>query len=1550
MSQVRPRLRAIAAVTAATLCASVLAAQPWATVAAKAAATAPANAKAAIPVSQAGFVPSANGDIASLRTANTQTFPNTDGSFEARVYATPVNFKATDGSWQPINTQLVASGSTAHRTAAGDVTVTLPNNLSAAPVTVTAAGRTFGVQLRGASGTGTVAGPTETWPGALPGVDVALTDGARGVKETLTLNNATAQQAFAYTLTLPTGVTPTLAADGGVALSTAGSTIATLPAAFMDDASHTAGGHSTAVPYGLTQINATTWTLTMTPDAAWLTSSDRVWPVVIDPTVWINYGGELACQIVSTSATTNYCSTTTLGIGSNGSSTYRALVNWPSLNTQVPLDSDILQADFWAMPTSQLNGTSVDLATYQMTRAFTSAATWNTYDGTHAWTTAGGDFVSAYNDGHALLAPGTAGTRQAVPLTNLVSQWVNGSAAQYGVMIKVSTEPGSNVDYFASSADPTNAPELRITYRARLGQTPGSSFTSRNITDRQDLQVNDANGNLALDVTDLNLSAVGIPTTVSHTYNSRRADQVSTLGYGWVFDTGRDVRAYLDGSNNITYLAPGGVTYVFGAHGSTWNDAAGSNASVSYSGGQVTLTQHVSQEVDVFNTNGTLHTRTDRNGNTQTFNYNASLFTGDNLPYLDSITDTQGRTISFSKTYNQAGVGDGSGRAVTYGYSGNKLITFADGAHQTTTYTYDTTNRITAIQDPRGNTYGIGYDWSNRVTSIADPGGTCTAPTVGCTTFAYTNISTPGGTGTTVVTDPLGHATTYTWDQYDRITKTVDPLGHSFTTSWTANTDKAAVTDSQANTATMGHDALNNPTTTQAPTTGTGAPGAVNTLTYPTASGSGPYPAADYEPTTSTPAVQAATASSLNYDASGNLTSISAPAGSGGIALTYSYQGDPGVTSCGGHAGQLCKSTDADAHATSYLYNGLGQQTSITKPAPLGTTATTYDSVGRAATVTDPKGQKTTYTYDADDRVTEVQFGGINTCTSGDISAGNCLTYAYDGNGNLQTRVDSTGTTTYGYTALNQLNSKAVPGASIASAEVYDAAGNVTSYSDAGGTVGYVYDPANRLWALSEPGGSCPAYGTTPVSVPNSTRCTSFTVDGDGNRTKIGYPSGEVVNSGYDTAGRVTSISGFHNGTATAFFNRSMSYADSGGHDSGLLQTSSDGVGTLVTSTYGYDAYQRLTSDVVGSTTYGYTYDQQGNRLTATKTGVATQYYGYNNADQLCWSGTTAGTNGTTACPTTPTGDAGYIYDLNGNQTAAGSSTTASYNNQDQTTANVVSSSSTALSYAGAGQSERTSTGSTTLLNGLEGVAAQTGGSTSYFTRDPAGNLISMRQGAGGTSTNYYYLLDQTASVIALTAADGTTDTANYAYDPYGVSLSASGSLAATNPYRYATGYYDAATGSYKLGARYYAANLGRFTQQDPSGMEANSYTYSVDDPINGSDPSGLYSWNSYCGSWSSWCTLYFSREFTHFLGVQAKKWLGTTTAAIGAAFALACFIFGGWVAALCGAVGLILGGFILDKVIQASDAGACLTIYYTRSFKVPFGLGTNNGSRCRHG
>jgi len=88
---------------------------------------------------------------------------------------------------------------------------------------------------------------------------------------------------------------------------------------------------------------------------------------------------------------------------------------------------------------------------------------------------------------------------------------------------------------------------------------------------------------------------------------------------------------------------------------------------------------------------------------------------------------------------------------------------------------------------------------------------------------------------------------------------------------------------------------------------------------------------------------------------------------------------------------------------------------------------------------------------------------------------------------------------------------------------------------------------------------------------------------------------------------------------------------------------------------------------------------------------------------------------------------------------------------------------------------------------------------------------------------------------------------AGYAYTPYGQTRTITGTTtgdltqANNNPYRYTSGYLDTTSNLYKLGYRYYDPTQGRFTQQDPSGQETNHYLYAGGDPINGTDPTGLF-------------------------------------------------------------------------------------------------------------
>ncbi len=394
---------------------------------------------------------------------------------------------------------------------------------------------------------------------------------------------------------------------------------------------------------------------------------------------------------------------------------------------------------------------------------------------------------------------------------------------------------------------------------------------------------------------------------------------------------------------------------------------------------------------------------------------------------------------------------------------------------------------------------------------------------------------------------------------------------------------------------------------------------------------------------------------------------------------------------------------------------------------------------------------------------------------------------------------DATGITTFAYDKMNRQIRKTLPDNTQLRYD-YDHNGNLSGYTDPGGQVGYTYNQVNLLTELLEPGAA------TPVR---------FGYDSDNRRTTTTYPTtptATVMTTGYDDAGRQTSVKATVGATTLSSFTYSY---QKNGVDTALRQSMIDLSGT---TSYSYDGRNRLTGATGPGLTRGYGYDLNSNRTSKTENGTTTNY-GYNAANEL----------------TTVNGTNTYTYDGNGNLTGGGGWSLA-YNAKNQTTS-ITKPGGTALAplaYAGGDQTQRTQAGSTSFVNSALGVASATNtGSTDSYTRDNRGTLVSLRAASG---SRYYYLFDGLGSVVGLVNGSGAKVN-SYSYDPYGMQLSASETVA--NPWRYASGQYDGATGLTKFGSRYYDPALGRFTQRDPIGQDL-PYAYAGANPVNNVDPQGL--------------------------------------------------------------------------------------------------------------
>src|SRR5206468_7629060 len=123
--------------------------------------------------------------------------------------------------------------------------------------------------------------------------------------------------------------------------------------------------------------------------------------------------------------------------------------------------------------------------------------------------------------------------------------------------------------------------------------------------------------------------------------------------------------------------------------------------------------------------------------------------------------------------------------------------------------------------------------------------------------------------------------------------------------------------------------------------------------------------------------------------------------------------------------------------------------------------------------------------------------------------------------------------------------------------------------------------------------------------------------------------------------------------------------------------------------------------------------------------------------------------------------------------------------------------------------------------------------------------LVARRDSNSNNSNtrDLFYLFDGQGSVLATDGSD-TSVVERYTYTPYG-DQETSPDPADDNPWRYASGYSDTATGMTKFGTRYYQPSLMNWTQPDPSAgnpaspMTLNPYAYTGSNPITYTDPTG---------------------------------------------------------------------------------------------------------------
>lgn len=1006
----------------------------------------------------------------------------------------------------------------------------------------------------------------------------------------------------------------------------------------------------------------------------------------------------------------------------------------------------------------------------------------------------------------------------------------------------------------------------------RIAMNHDLSGRTETITDRMGnptIHTYDDMGNVTATI-----DAQGNATRYTYDNLGNKLSETNALGYttSYTYDAQGNQTSVTDALGNVTryeYDGKGNQTKIVDALGNvttkaydsagnllSTTDPLGNTTSQSYDskGNLTSMTDASGKVVGTFTYSGTnLASMTDKNGVTQTFTYDAN----GNKISESFIWNQNGESkeIKDQKHYNDTGNltqridknncniiweynaiekivrrVDSRGNMLTFAYDKSGQVIETRNTDDTISRTvYDTNGRdyITQASHVEGSPatgFRLIYDSVGRVVRTEQLENVVVAVSNSNSTFVSGDVVSSTSTiydaaGQAIKKiDANGNVTQYEFDANGRNIATIDALGNRTEFTYDAAGRQLSMKDANGNIVSYEYDALGRKIKTVYPD------GTYSTVKYNNLG-------QKIEETDA-----AGLATKFEYNDAGQLAAVVKPEVNGEIPRwEYSYN----------QYGQRTSIKDPKGNVTTFTYDYAGRQLSRTLPMGQKETAE-YDRYGQLSKQTDFKGQITEFIYDSLGRKTAQKY-----FAAGSSSATEEITFTYDDLGRTKTIVTPQGTTENTYNARGELIQVSTPEGSINYA--YDVkTGAKTRVWTLNSDIRYTYDAMNRLKTVEVHKQNGVDLGTPEVTTYDYTKV--------GSRASISLPNGITTSYQYDSLNRLTNLTHKKADTLIASYTYNLLPT---GRRSAVTEVTPEGTSQI---NYTYDNLYRLTNETrtgVNPFTASYAYDINSNRTQKIETvnGITeTINYEYNANDQLLSEVSSA--NGTTV----------YTYDVNGSLTNKANEGKFSYQygydlRNRLATANITRKEGTAdvtitSSYAYNANGIRTRALQTINGNTQNRYFLLDDGHTGYAqvfeeTAELGGSIVRsytigddvLSQTVAGVTSHLLY--DGHGSTRQLADNNGTV-TANYAYDAYGKMLGGNpgvtdGKTSATD-LLYAGEQFDPGLQMEYLRARYYDQDNGRFNRLDP--FEGNSedpqslhkYAYVHCDPVNGIDPSGLYS------------------------------------------------------------------------------------------------------------
>jgi YD repeat-containing protein len=348
---------------------------------------------------------------------------------------------------------------------------------------------------------------------------------------------------------------------------------------------------------------------------------------------------------------------------------------------------------------------------------------------------------------------------------------------------------------------------------------------------------------------------------------------------------------------------------------------------------------------------------------------------------------------------------------VRYAYDGiGRLTQVTNSSGIPLRFDYDTAGRLTSWQDRNDFTYHYTYDELGRCVRTSGTSG-----------YMNGTLTYDPNARITVVTDSLGHPTTFHLNERGQVVREIDPLGQTTVSEWNRYDELLARTDPLGRTTRYTYDEVGNLVAITRPD-GSEILTEYNDLRLPI--------------TVIDPdgAVWRRT-----YDGRGNLTSVTDPLGA---TTHYAYDDQ----------GHLATVTDALGYVCRSETNAAGLPTAVTDP--LGaTTHYARDAFGRLTAVTDPVGG-----------VTRLGWTTEGKPAWRVLPDGATERWSYDGEGNLVEHVDALGQVTRTEIGPFDLPTAQVGPDGARLEFAYDTELRLTSVTNPQGLIWrYDYDPAGSL-------------------------------------------------------------------------------------------------------------------------------------------------------------------------------------------------------------------------------------------------------------------------------------------------------------------------------------------------------------------------------------------------------------------------------------------------------------------------------------------------------